>query len=191
MSILPSFVLFDFSLSDCNPPAPSLAFQLHPPGRSRSQQGGLLNPQGGKSHLVPFEEGLELVPNPVGYLSKLSLIRPGWLMRRISPHHCLLSAGPSACCLPPPLIVCPDWLLHCRLRLSLHQWAGDAHPIGLMSAALPEPSPGNTGLACLWIDVGRRGTQGEGGNKQDWRMRRADNAVHDRNTIFEVVSCTW
>jgi hypothetical protein len=47
----------------------------------------------------------------------------------------------------------------------------------LRSAASPKPSPGNTGPACLWIDVGRKGTQREGINKQDCRMRRAYGCV--------------
>jgi hypothetical protein len=51
--------------------------------------------------------------------------------------------------------------------------------VTLRSAASPEPSPGNTGTACLWRDVGRRGAQGGAGNKQDWRMGRAHKAACD------------
>ncbi len=50
-----------------------------------------------------------------------------------------------------------------------------------MSAALPESSPGNTGL----IDaVGRSGAQVEGGYKQDWTMGRVNNEECKGITIF-------
>jgi hypothetical protein len=55
----------------------------------------------------------------------------------------------------------------------------------LRSTASPEPSPGNTGPVRLQIDVGRRGVQGEGGNKQDWRMGRAYGCVQQKYVFFD------
>jgi hypothetical protein len=45
------------------------------------------------------------------------------------PVSCLLVPLPVF--LPLPLVICPEWLLHCRLRLSLCHLAGNDTPIGL------------------------------------------------------------
>jgi hypothetical protein len=38
------------------------------PSRSRSRRGGRRDPLGAEFRLVPFEGGLKLVPDPIGYL---------------------------------------------------------------------------------------------------------------------------
>ncbi len=135
--------------------------------------------------------------------------KPRWVSQRVFSHLSWLVVVLHLITLPPPV-----WR---RLRLSSCRCLSSSTLIGyciaattsacatgqamtqilwiclsdeLISAALPEPSPGKTGLACLWIDVGRRRAQGEGGSKQDWRMGRANRAACDRNTIFEVALCT-
>jgi hypothetical protein len=67
---------------------------------------------------------------PFHSLVWLSLICPGWLLccilscrRHLFPVSCL--PVPSPVVLLLTLIVRPDWLLHCRLRLSLRHWVGN------------------------------------------------------------------
>ncbi len=63
-------------------------------------------------------------------------------------------------------------------------WGGD---IVLRSAALCEPSPGDTVPTHLPIEVGRRKIWAEGGYWQYWRMGRVNNAVQQ---FFFMASCT-
>jgi hypothetical protein len=113
---------------------------------------------------------------------------------------CVVRRGhcPSLCCCPyspTPLLFTGTTAALPINELQFQDWGGDMaieggvehvnkyffwivqRDVTLRSAASPKPSPGNTGPVRLRIDVGRRGVQGEGGNKQDWRMGRAYGCV--------------
>ncbi len=92
----------------------------------------------------------------------LSLVHPSWLMHCILSRQCFLSAGASASCLATASC-CPSWMVVALPPLPLlvplggqwHKFSEFVCLIRLMSAALPEPSPCNTGLVHLWMLLGK------------------------------------